>query len=845
MKKQAVVVLVMMGVIAGPTWAIRPEKPLDSVRLLSTPGVYTAPFGAAGHIGVTAHPARKDGLRGTITGNSNKIWQQFTARAGRGWSVRWNPITGTPHLVTGKAMALPGVKRLTKENIEAACLGFVAANADLLKVRPGQLELANKTKAGGRWFVSFRQVHEGVPILGGGLTMSFTRDDRVIMFGSDVVSDVAVQTQPKVAGTEALRLALADCQGTSGKDRVSEVQLCILPLSRPEGLDYLLCWKLDIFQPMVHKKWQYLIDAVNGNIVGKQNVLVYGNITGTSSGEYKPEFASDATEVSLFPHEHVGARGPEVVIASWNFWVRSGDPGWTTEGQWALGTPTGSGSMWSGCGDPSSGYTGNTVYGYNLEGDYEDGMPAYYLTTTPIDCSGHDNVYLEFMRMLGVESSYFDNASIEVSNDGSNWTTIWANPTNSMCDEQWVPVSYEISDVAGLQPVVYSRWVMGPTDWSVSYPGWNIDDVKVVSYLGGINAVETQADGSYSVQPPWEPSTIISELEGLYCNVNYECGPDALFEQSQVHPNSVVDFTWNSSFYNEIVESSMYWHANHIHDYYLALDPSLSDSSVNFPLGLDYPMQVNVQAGCSDGFCNAYWDGEGMTFGAGDGDFCDDFGLYSEIVYHEYTHGVTDKIYDGVYFPYSLESGAMNEGWSDYFGCLLSPSQSPLVGEGGALLDSPEGFRSLANTNRRETDWYDQVHADSQMFSGALWEVRQAVENVIGMAAWDEMVHFARYAHAQTFEEYLLAILIEDDIRYGDRNLTNGTPHGEIIYTAFGDHGIGGIQCLASSVVFDDTYHIGRRPNGKMDPGETGNLSLSLINGWANATNVRATLTSA
>ena len=43
------------------------------------------------------------------------------------------------------------------------------------------------------------------------------------------------------------------------------------------------------------------------------------------------------------------------------------NPGWTTEGQWAYGMPTGGGSHYM---DPTSGYTGSNVYGYNLAGDY-------------------------------------------------------------------------------------------------------------------------------------------------------------------------------------------------------------------------------------------------------------------------------------------------------------------------------------------------------------------------------------------------------------------------------------------------------------------------------------------
>jgi hypothetical protein len=34
--------------------------------------------------------------------------------------------------------------------------------------------------------------------------------------------------------------------------------------------------------------------------------------------------------------------------------------------------------------------------------------------------------------------------------------------------------------VADDQPTVYIRWTMGPTDGSVTYPGWNIDDVSLL-----------------------------------------------------------------------------------------------------------------------------------------------------------------------------------------------------------------------------------------------------------------------------------------------------------------------------------------------------------------------------
>jgi subtilisin-like proprotein convertase family protein len=157
------------------------------------------------------------------------------------------------------------------------------------------------------------------------------------------------------------------------------------------------------------------------------------------------------------------------------------DPGWTREGQWQFGQPTGGGSH---NGDPTGGYTGVNVFGYNLTGDYANSMgQTYYLTTTPIDCSNITGTRLWFRRWLGVESSLWDHASIQVSNDGTGWTAVWENDSVSIGDSMWSYRAYDISSVADQQATVYVRWGMGPTDPNATYPGWNIDDVEVWGLL--------------------------------------------------------------------------------------------------------------------------------------------------------------------------------------------------------------------------------------------------------------------------------------------------------------------------------------------------------------------------
>ncbi|MHC4642481.1 MAG: BACON domain-containing protein [Planctomycetota bacterium] len=161
----------------------------------------------------------------------------------------------------------------------------------------------------------------------------------------------------------------------------------------------------------------------------------------------------------------------EVIV----YFPMDSNPNWTTEGQWEFGVPQGGGGPESY--DPASGHTGANVFGYNLAGNYGNNIPEYCLTTSALNCALAENVKLSFWRWLGVESSLFDHAKIQVSNDGTNWTDIWVNGGGNLADSSWVYCEYDISAVADIQPTVFVRWCLGPTDFSNAYAGWNIDDV--------------------------------------------------------------------------------------------------------------------------------------------------------------------------------------------------------------------------------------------------------------------------------------------------------------------------------------------------------------------------------
>ena len=173
------------------------------------------------------------------------------------------------------------------------------------------------------------------------------------------------------------------------------------------------------------------------------------------------------------------------------------DPGWSRESDWAFGEPSGQGGCPAdpigGCGDsygnpdPSAGHTGNNVYGYNLDGNYPNDLPAtYYLTTSPLDLSRSTGTYLQFWRWLNVETAGHDHAYLQVSTDGTAWTRVWDNPAGpgaGIDDSTWTQVSFLVSDFADREPSVRFRWGMGRTDSIRSYSGWNLDDIQIWGVL--------------------------------------------------------------------------------------------------------------------------------------------------------------------------------------------------------------------------------------------------------------------------------------------------------------------------------------------------------------------------
>jgi len=97
------------------------------------------------------------------------------------------------------------------------------------------------------------------------------------------------------------------------------------------------------------------------------------------------------------------------------------------------------------------------------------------------------------------------------------------------------------------------------------------------------------------------------------------------------------------------------------------------------------PLDATVHYGQQ--YDNAFWNGERMVFGDGDGDLFNRFTIALDVIGHELTHGVTE---DEAKLTYLYQPGALNESVSDVFGSLIKQYQNKetakqadwLIGEG-------------------------------------------------------------------------------------------------------------------------------------------------------------------
>jgi Zn-dependent metalloprotease len=110
----------------------------------------------------------------------------------------------------------------------------------------------------------------------------------------------------------------------------------------------------------------------------------------------------------------------------------------------------------------------------------------------------------------------------------------------------------------------------------------------------------------------------------------------------------------------DVTVNEAYDYSGDTYDFYLQV---FNRNSVD-----DHGLTLKSTVHYDVGYDNAFWDGQQMIYGDGDGQYFQRFTICLDVIGHELTHGVTQN---EAQLIYSGQPGALNESISDVFGSLV------------------------------------------------------------------------------------------------------------------------------------------------------------------------------
>ncbi len=243
---------------------------------------------------------------------------------------------------------------------------------------------------------------------------------------------------------------------------------------------------------------------------------------------------------------------------------------------------------------------------------------------------------------------------------------------------------------------------------------------NILRHTNGTGRVyPTDPLSSYQTKTLYRLYSLGHELIGPYVRVENDDGNEAF------NANRSFIYSPSNTHFDEV---NVYYHADRFAYNFIGFGYS----------GLPYQIPAFVHSGVN--LDDAYFSPTDRELHFGDGNvFFKDLAKKDDVIYHEYTHAITDDI--GLAYNINGESAAMNEAYSDYFAATFT--NDSIIGEWVTI---PEPNLRILNTSASQWNYinYDNLYynsitntnsssnkhyANGMIWSSALWDLRSALNN--------------------------------------------------------------------------------------------------------------------
>ena len=216
------------------------------------------------------------------------------------------------------------------------------------------------------------------------------------------------------------------------------------------------------------------VSVPDGEVVQSMNLDIEPAPLSTSTAFSFADSADFSTSNS-FSGVDVNGTELKLLARGWEYDFESNNNNWNLANDWYFGIDTVSSNPSTSTPIPSG---AKSLYSFN--GDYRNNMGSTLWAESPsMDCSGCSGTWeFKYQRQLGVESPSFDHAYVQVTDSSGNWKQLFSN-SGSVSDFSWTQQTHDVSSEISNNPDFKIRFGIGSTDSSVTYSGWNIDDIQI------------------------------------------------------------------------------------------------------------------------------------------------------------------------------------------------------------------------------------------------------------------------------------------------------------------------------------------------------------------------------
>lgn len=231
--------------------------------------------------------------------NGNAL-ESFLARHGTGFELYFDARSGTPVNIIGRIPLLPGagagnqlklrdvsgklgrsVNKIDSRTVADLFQMFVTENQSVYGIDLRQMGQIKTTQINDYlWHVHVPQEINGIPVRYGRLTGTINHGN-LILSGTENWGNVRIDTTPRIATHDAMRIGFQYAGGKFERDRIwQKPALEIWPFAPPEfangqayvgpvgsGYGHRLVWVFGFQRAPQIARWEVAIDAINGEIV--------------------------------------------------------------------------------------------------------------------------------------------------------------------------------------------------------------------------------------------------------------------------------------------------------------------------------------------------------------------------------------------------------------------------------------------------------------------------------------------------------------------------------------------------------------------------------------------------